>query len=96
VNVSLTPELEWFVSAKVKSGTYGSSSEVIRAALRLLQRWEEGQAARLERLRRDVGIGIDQDDRDERLDGDEVFDELLNRRSAQRADTRPGKHSSRS
>jgi antitoxin ParD1/3/4 len=92
MNVSLTSELERLVTAKVKSGMYGSSSEVIRAALRLLQRWEEGQAARLEGLRRDVGVGINQADRGEVLDGDEVFDELLKRRSAKRTAGRAAKH----
>ena len=37
MNVSLTPELEQFVSAKVQSGRYNSASEVVREALRLLE-----------------------------------------------------------
>jgi len=37
MNVSLTPELENFVSAKVDSGRYNSASEVVREALRLLE-----------------------------------------------------------
>ena len=37
MNVSLTPELEKFVGAKVKSGRYNSASEVVREALRLLE-----------------------------------------------------------
>jgi putative addiction module CopG family antidote len=36
MNVSLTPELEKFVSAMVDSGRYNSASEVVREALRLL------------------------------------------------------------
>jgi putative addiction module CopG family antidote len=55
MNVSLTPELEKFVSAKVESGRYNSASEVVREALRrcgyrriMLRRWrrfllEDGQ-----------------------------------------------------
>ncbi len=35
-NVSLTPELEAFVDGRVASGRYRSASEVVRAALRLL------------------------------------------------------------
>ena len=41
MNVSLTPELSGFVAAHVASGRYRSASEVVRAALRLLER-EEG------------------------------------------------------
>lgn len=34
MNISLTPELETAVKAKVKSGLYNNASEVIREALR--------------------------------------------------------------
>jgi antitoxin ParD1/3/4 len=44
VNVSLTPELEKFVSAKVGSGRYNSASEVVREALRLLEEHDTGRA----------------------------------------------------
>jgi putative addiction module CopG family antidote len=37
MNVSLTPELERFVAGRVASGRYQNNSEVVRAALRLLQ-----------------------------------------------------------
>ena len=40
-NVSLTPELERFAEACVKSGRYNSVSEVARAGLRLLQQVEQ-------------------------------------------------------
>lgn len=43
LNVSLTPELVAFVAARVASGRYGSASEVVRAALRCLERAEAGQ-----------------------------------------------------
>lgn len=36
-NISLTPELEAFVDSQVASGQYQTASEVVRAALRLLQ-----------------------------------------------------------
>ena len=38
LNVSLTPELVAFVAAQVASGRYASASEVVRAALRCLER----------------------------------------------------------
>ena len=37
MNVSLTPEMEAFVFDRVSSGRYRSNSEVLRAALRLLE-----------------------------------------------------------
>ncbi|MCL4743656.1 MAG: type II toxin-antitoxin system ParD family antitoxin [Phycisphaerales bacterium] len=40
LNVSLTPELAGFVDSQVRGGQYRSASEVVRAALRLLERDE--------------------------------------------------------
>lgn len=40
-NVSLTAEQERFISARVESGRFGSASEVMRHALRLMQEAEE-------------------------------------------------------
>jgi antitoxin ParD1/3/4 len=42
-NVSLTPELEAFLDSRVASGRYRSASEVVRAALRLLESQERQQ-----------------------------------------------------
>ena len=39
-NVTLTEELDQFVSDEIKSGRYGDESEVVRAALRTLEREE--------------------------------------------------------
>jgi len=40
-NVSLTPELERFARNCVANGRYNNVSEVVRAALRLLEEWEQ-------------------------------------------------------
>lgn len=76
MNVSLTPELEQFVHTKVKSGRYLSASEVVREALRLLEEREQVREMRIEALRKEIAIGIEQGDRGEVIDGDEVFREL--------------------
>ena len=60
MNISLTKELEKLVTTKVASGRYHSASEVIREGLRLLENQDIVRQARLEQLRRDVQIGIDQ------------------------------------
>jgi antitoxin ParD1/3/4 len=79
VNVSLTAELERWVAAKVEGGHYRSASEVVREGLRLLQEREEEHAARLEALRRDVEIGLDELDRGQGVDGEAAFDQVLAR-----------------
>lgn len=50
-NVNLTDELDRFVSTKIKSGRYENASEVIRAALRTLEREEQEYEAKLAVLR---------------------------------------------
>jgi antitoxin ParD1/3/4 len=39
-NVSLTPEIDAFIGGQITSGRYNSASEVVRAALRLLEEQE--------------------------------------------------------
>ena len=56
-NVNLTDELENFVQAKVESGHYENASEVIRAALRTLDREEKQYEVKLAVLRRAIDEG---------------------------------------
>ena len=56
-NVNLTNELDRFVLAKVKSGRYENASEVIRAALRTLERTEQEHKAKLAALRAAIDEG---------------------------------------
>lgn len=60
MNVSLTPKLEGFVKAKVKTGDYNNASEVVREALRLLQREDDAVHERkVVRLRKALQAGLD-------------------------------------
>jgi antitoxin ParD1/3/4 len=62
MNISLTPQLEELVKSKVDSGLYGSASEVMRDALRLLDERDRLRAMRLEELRAEIKKGIDSGD----------------------------------
>lgn len=59
MTVSLTPELEQLVAERVASGQYPSASEVIDAALRLLQERDQQQQVREQELRREIQLGLD-------------------------------------
>ncbi len=59
LNVSLTEELANFVKAKVSAGRYTSSSEVVREALRLMEKIERQEAEKLSYLRQAWRQGID-------------------------------------
>ena len=56
-NVNLTDELDRFVISKVKSGRYENASEVVRAALRTLERDEQEYEAKLSALRSAIAEG---------------------------------------
>ncbi len=57
-NVNLTPELDNFIAARVDTGLYANASEVMRAALRLLERDEREQEEKTTALRAAIDEGI--------------------------------------
>jgi len=56
-NVNLTDTLDRYVAERVASGKYENASEVVRAALRELERYETTEAMKVERLRRLIEEG---------------------------------------
>ena len=76
MNVSLTPELEQLVQDKVKSGLYLSASEVVREALRLLEERDQLRQIRLAELKKKIAVGVEQAERGDVVDGDQVFEKL--------------------
>jgi antitoxin ParD1/3/4 len=56
-NVNLTEELDRFVRAKIKTGRYENASEVVRAALRTLERDEREYELKLDALRAAIAEG---------------------------------------
>ncbi|MGI9335555.1 MAG: type II toxin-antitoxin system ParD family antitoxin [Gammaproteobacteria bacterium] len=50
-NVVLTEHQEGFIGALVATGRYNNASEVLREALRLMERREQLEAAKIEALR---------------------------------------------
>ena len=79
MNVSLTPELEAFVQQKVESGRYTSASEVVREALRLLEKRDQREAEReaaLEEFQAELDRRIASLDRGEGIEIEEAFARL--------------------
>jgi antitoxin ParD1/3/4 len=83
MNVSLTPELENFVSGKVRSDRYNSSSEVVREALRLLEEHDSARANQLKEFNEELARRLAALDRGEVVDPDQTRTRLKNK-SAQR------------
>ena len=57
-NVSLTKELDQFVSSRVEGGLYANASEVMRTALRLLEKEEREYEEKLAVLRTAIDEGL--------------------------------------
>lgn len=83
MNVNLGPVFDGFVAELLDSGLYQSQSEILREGLRLLKEREDLKRARVEALRREIAVGVEQADRGEFVDGEEVF-QKLRRRSGER------------
>ncbi len=62
ISISLTPELAGLIKAKVDSGRYTSTSEVVREALRLMERSDRLASDRAERLRSAWQEGVESGD----------------------------------
>ena len=72
MNVSLTPELERKVDDRVRSGMYGSASEVVREALRLFFRYDDALVREVDDLDRRIGIGLAELDGGSGIPGNEA------------------------
>ena len=82
MNVSLTPQLEQMVRAKVESGLYASASEVVREALRRMdksttqngrERLNAALAVGIAELDAGLGVELSDDDWEQLMDeGDEL------------------------
>ncbi len=73
-NVNLTKELDRFVARSVKRGRYANASEVMRSALRLLEREERKDDEKMKALRKAIQEGLDSGV----AEGD-VFEEIFER-----------------
>ena len=83
MNISLTPELDQFVSSKVSSGRYTSASEVVREALRLLEETEQNRKAQIAAFNLEIGRRLQSIDSGVSVDAAEVFERLA-KKSEQR------------
>lgn len=72
-SVRLGDHYSEFVDNMIAEGRYESTSEAIRAALKLLEQYEQKNEA----LRKTLEVGIDQLDRGEGIDGATFMDELI-------------------
>ena len=76
MNVSLTLELEDLVRDKVKSGRYGSATEVVGEALRLMIQRDRFQELHKEQIREKIAAGVASLRAGQGADGEDFFDRI--------------------
>jgi antitoxin ParD1/3/4 len=76
MNVGLTPELENLIHRKVETGRYGSASEVIREALRLLDERDQLTELHKDEIRKKIAAGMASLRAGKGADGEAVFDRI--------------------
>ena len=89
MNISLTQELEKFVKKEVRSGLYQTASEVVRAGLRRLKDDQESRPPKaprtLQELESQLLQSIARLDKNEGVDGEEMFRRIRKRIKGARA-----------
>ncbi|MBX9673463.1 MAG: type II toxin-antitoxin system ParD family antitoxin [Candidatus Obscuribacterales bacterium] len=80
MNVSLTPELEKLINQKLESGMYTSASEVIRAGLRLLAEQDQLHQVKLDNLKSEIMVGVDQVKSGQTISSKNVFDKIRSKK----------------
>jgi antitoxin ParD1/3/4 len=90
MNVSLTPELEKLVQDRVDSGRYTSASEVVREALRLMEKRDRRLVEReqaLQAFQAELDRRIAEADAGGWIDGEEAFAKLRAYTAARRRES---------
>jgi antitoxin ParD1/3/4 len=87
MTVEIPPDLQQFVHQVIDNGSFKSETEVVGQALRLLQQRQQ----KIEELRQEIQVGLDQLDRSEGIelkDEEELrlFFEDIKRRGRERLD----------
>lgn len=91
MKISLPPKLAGLVRARLASGAYADESDVVREALRALQREEQSHDRGLASIRRDLRAAADQLDES----GGQPFDPAATKRRVRRlADSLAAKRNS--
>jgi len=76
-SITLGEHFEGFIAAQIEEGRFNSKSEVVRAAMRLLEEHEHGFQEKLAALRKTLATGEAQLEAGQGVDGDRFMQKLI-------------------
>jgi antitoxin ParD1/3/4 len=79
MSMSLTPEQERQIEAKLQSGKYRSAEEVLEMALRLLEEYDRADAEWVEEVRAKIDAAIEASTHTPPIDGEAFVAQILER-----------------
>ena len=79
MNISLTPDQERFIQAKLQAGKYRSAQEVLEVALRLLDEYDRANTEWVEDVREKIDAAISASDHTPPIDGQTFVNQILKR-----------------
>lgn len=79
MSISLTPDQERFIQAKLQAGKYRSAQEVLEVALRLLDEYDRANAEWVEDVREKIDAAISASNHTPPIDGEAFVNQILKR-----------------
>ena len=83
MNIALTPEQQNLIQAKLKTGKYQSSQQIIEIALRLFDEYEQAESEWSQKVRAKIQAAIDTSEHTAPVDGEIFINGILERFSGE-------------
>ncbi len=85
MHIELSPELDRIVTDRLATGRYSSSLEVVAEALVLLDGHDQSRDAQLQEFNKELSLRLEELDRGEWVEAEEVWEELERRSQEMRS-----------
>jgi antitoxin ParD1/3/4 len=79
MNIALTPEQQNLIQAKLKTGKYQSSQQIIEIALRLFDEYEQAESEWSQSVRAKIQAALEVSDSSPAIDGETFINNILER-----------------
>ena len=79
MNITLTPEQQNLIQAKIQTGKYQSTQQVIELALRLFEEYEQAESEWSQSVREKIQAAITTSEQTSPIDGENFVEGILQR-----------------